>query len=175
VAPKTRQVNLRMPGTLVDAIDGVRGEMPRDRLLRAVATRWFAFHRHDSVEVAALYVREAEQGFTLDAGVLRILPDAVVVSDTELRVRVFNQGAERLFRWAAAEASGQNILDVLPSAWTRHETAQHLDAVWRGGYWRSKGTWFAKDGMTVRAEVVAQRVDDPSGQIRGFVAVFREL
>jgi PAS domain S-box-containing protein len=175
VAPKTRQVNLRMPGELVDAIDGVRGTMPRDRLLRAMATRWFAFHQHDTVEVAALYVQEAEQGFTLDAGVLRMLDDAVVVTDLTFRVRLWNRGAERTFGWSEAEALGRNAFERMPSAFTRQQSQRAVDAIVRDGYWRSQGTWFAKGGTPVNAELVAQSVTDPSGEVRGLVGVYRQL
>ena len=169
-----RQINLRLPDALVDAIDRVRGDMPRERLLRAIATRWFAYHRDDTVSAAADYVHEVELGYTLDAGVLRKLHDAVVVTDADERVRLWNAGAERVFGWSAAEAIGRPAWEVMnPQGTRRDEVERHQTAA--EGHWRGTLQWWGKDGKSVTCEAVSQGVKDRNGELRGFAIVFREV
>lgn len=169
-----RQINLRLPDGLVDAIDRVRGDIPRERLLRAIVTRWFAYHRDDTVAAATDYVLEVEFGYTLDAGVLRELYDAVVVTDADVRVRLWNAGAERIFGWTAAEAIGRFAWDVMPPTGTRRDEAER-HRIAAEDHWRGVWTWFDMGGSQVRCEAVSQGVRDSDGELRGFVIVFREV
>lgn len=47
-------------------------------------------------------------------GILNIADDAIVCFDAELRIVLFNQGAEQIFGWNAAEAHGQDLGLLLP-------------------------------------------------------------
>ena len=47
-------------------------------------------------------------------GILGIADDAIVCFDSELRIMLFNLGAERIFGWSAQEALGQTIDLLLP-------------------------------------------------------------
>jgi PAS domain S-box-containing protein len=47
-------------------------------------------------------------------GILSIADDAIICFDDELRIILFNLGAERIFGWSAAEALGQTIDLLLP-------------------------------------------------------------
>lgn len=57
--------------------------------------------------------------------VLTMAPDAIICADEDQRIVIFNQGAERIFGYAAAEVEGQ-LLDVLlpPRYLTKHR--QHI-------------------------------------------------
>jgi len=48
------------------------------------------------------------------AAVVEAIGDAVIVSDTEGRVVVWNAAAERLFGWTAQEALGQSMDMIIP-------------------------------------------------------------
>src|SRR3546814_10063811 len=45
---------------------------------------------------------------------LRDLPDAVIVSDAEGIIRLWNAGAERIFGFPAAEALGRSLDIIIP-------------------------------------------------------------
>ena len=63
-----RQRNLRLSDELVREIDRLRGAMPRERLLRAVVTRWVMSHRDSHPEQVAAYVAETGVFRELDEG-----------------------------------------------------------------------------------------------------------
>lgn len=116
------------------------------------------------------FVQEIVGGLGRSGSVLAELCDAVIVTDANLIVTVWNRGAERLFQWSADEALGRNVRDVVPSAFSPQESNEHIAAMreCEGGY-RLAGTWYAKDGTAVRAEAVFQPIAS------GLVGVFREI
>ncbi|MEG4047979.1 PAS domain S-box protein [Microcoleus sp. Pol17_C1] len=50
------------------------------------------------------------------AGIVEIADDAIISVDAEQKIILFNQGAERIFGWTAAEAIGQSLSILLPEA-----------------------------------------------------------
>jgi PAS domain S-box-containing protein len=65
-------------------------------------------------------LRESEARY---AGILNIADDAVISIGDNQRVTMFNQGAERIFGYQAAEVIGQSLDTLLPSRFTA--THQH--------------------------------------------------
>ncbi|MEG4519203.1 MULTISPECIES: PAS domain S-box protein [unclassified Microcoleus] len=50
------------------------------------------------------------------AGIVEIADDAIISVDAEQKIILFNQGAEKIFGWTAAEAIGQSLSLLLPEA-----------------------------------------------------------
>ena len=48
------------------------------------------------------------------AGILEIADNAIVCTDEAQRIVFFNQGAERIFGWRAAEVIGQELAVLIP-------------------------------------------------------------
>jgi two-component system cell cycle sensor histidine kinase PleC len=49
-------------------------------------------------------------------GLLKIAPEAIIVVGADLRIQLFNQGAERIFGWTWDEMAGQVLDPLLPPA-----------------------------------------------------------
>ncbi|MEG5039015.1 MULTISPECIES: PAS domain S-box protein [unclassified Microcoleus] len=64
--------------------------------------------------------KQAEQALQVSqarfAGIVEIADDAIISVDAEQKIILFNQGAERIFGWSAAEAIGQSLSLLLPEA-----------------------------------------------------------
>lgn len=69
-----------------------------------------------------LALRESEQKF---AGILDIAEEAIISVDQDQQIQLFNQGAERIFGYRAAEVIGQSLDILLPSS-SRQAHRQHV-------------------------------------------------
>ena len=73
--------------------------------------------KHDAVQ----YMHEERETFS---AILRATSDAIISTDAEGRIRMFNAGAERIFRRTRASVEGENIEMLLPERF-RAEHRQH--------------------------------------------------
>lgn len=94
--------------------------------------------------------REAEARNRLLASLLDKAHDAISVSGIDLRITYWNQGAERLFGWSAAEVIGKTKDELLMLGKENLEGAYH--EVLRKGEWRGEIVKRRKDGRPVPVE-----------------------
>ena len=120
-----------------------------NRALEAV-TIWLAvgftiFRRR--VELASLRAAQANAHL---AGILNSADDAIISVDSAYRIRIFNNGAERAFGYAAAEIIGQSLDVLLPiESARRHQT--HMESF--------KDSHVQSRRMSERGPVLARRRD----------------
>jgi PAS domain S-box-containing protein len=137
---------------------------------------WFGvianIHDRKSVE-AALAASEARMRALVDTA-----PDAIVVMDVRGVVQSFNQGAERIFDYAATEAVGRNISMLMPAPDAeRHDgyIAKYLRTGERhvlGAVTKLYG--LRKDGSLVPLEASIGEWRDAAGA-RFFTGVLRDI
>jgi PAS domain S-box-containing protein len=112
------------------------------------------------------------------SGIISIASDAIVTVDEEERIVLFNQGAERIFGWAAAEAMGQP-LDVLLPTRARDRHHAHLagfagsPVVAKRMGERQEIFGLRRDGEEFPAEASISRLE--VGGRRFFTAVVRDI
>jgi PAS domain S-box-containing protein len=123
VGSGTADPNLRLAQALLGVL-----------MLIAAVLAWFAYSslRSDLDRRAAAEdaLRASESKF---AGILEIAADAIISVDERQRIVHYNNGAEKIFGWAATEALGQPLTLLLPA---RHRES-HADHV--RGFGRSAG------------------------------------
>jgi PAS domain S-box-containing protein len=75
--------------------------------------------------------KQAEEALRISeaklSGIITIAADAIISVDDEERIVLYNQGAETIFGWSAAEALGKR-LELLVPARLRHAHGQHVQA-----------------------------------------------
>ncbi|WP_333357656.1 PAS domain S-box protein [Microcoleus sp. B3-A4] len=98
--------------------------------------------------------KEAEKALQVSqarfAGIVEIADDAIISVDAEQKIILFNQGAERIFGWTAAEAIGQSLSLLLPEAFVAPHS--HLVSNFGGGVKQARK-------MGSRKEIFARRRD----------------
>jgi PAS domain S-box-containing protein len=106
--------------------------------------------------------------------------DAIVVSDRDGVIRVWNPGAERIFGHAAAEALGQSLdLIIPPNLRPRHwDGYRHVMETGRSQY--DTGALLSvpglrKDGERISLEFTIVPLASASGQVEGLAAVMRDV
>src|SRR5262245_26729198 len=113
------------------------------------------------------------------AGILAIAADAIITIDESHRILHFNQGAEEIFGYSAAEAIGQPLSILIPERY-RETHDDHVRAFGRGqetarrmGH-RREVSGRRRDGSEFPAEASISKLDLP-GDGRIYSVVLRDI
>ena len=157
------------------------------------ADRWVAIALGDAcalaLERAALYEAErvargrAEETTRLveDFAPFRILVDqvreyAIFMLDPQGFVRTWNRGAERIKGYRAEEIVGSHFSRFYTEADVRAgKPERELARAAAEGTVEDEGLRVRKDGSTFMADVIVTALRDPSGELRGFAKVTRDV
>jgi diguanylate cyclase (GGDEF)-like protein/PAS domain S-box-containing protein len=117
--------------------------------------------------------RAAEARNRLLASLLDKAHDAISVSGTDMRITYWNQGAEHLFGWTAAEAIGKTKDKLLTLQ--KEDLEQAFEQVLRKGEWRGEITKRRKDGRAVPVESHLTLVCSDDGQPQSVLAIDTDI
>jgi PAS domain S-box-containing protein len=102
-------------------------------------------------------------------------PHAIVATDVEGLVRLWNPAAERLYGWTAEEMVGRNVVDVLAPEPLASEAKSIMAVIESAGAWTGTFSVRHKDGTVVRAVVSNRRIVRHDGTPVGVVGESRVL
>ncbi len=118
--------------------------------------------------------RRAEEQIAYHATLADIVDDAVVGTDAEFRVTVWNRAAERLYGYAASEVLGQDARDV--ASYTGDTSRIQLERdLLKFDRACTEFTASRRDGTRVEVELVAVAVRGELGEIIGYLGVHRDV
>ncbi|MFW5798988.1 MAG: PAS domain-containing protein, partial [Planctomycetota bacterium] len=111
---------------------------------------------------------------------LQSIGDAVIVTDTEARIRALNPVAERLTGWTLADARGRALTEVfrIVSGATRQPVANPVEGALRTGdtvALANDTVLIARDGSERQIADSAAPIRDTAGTVIGAVLVFRDV
>jgi len=116
----------------------------------------------------------------LGEALLQSAGDAIIATDTNGIITLWNAGATRIFGHSAEDAIGQSLDLIIPeNQRARHWTGYH--EVMRTGKSRyAEGAMLAvpavaKDGKRISLEFTIVPLKDVSGNMQGMVAVLRDV
>lgn len=99
---------------------------------------------------------------------------AVIGTDSAGIIVCWNQTAEKIYGWSAAEAIGRDIIDVTPTNMSREEGAEIMNALQAGGRWQ--GAFLVRDrsGHPMIVEVEDTAIEH-EGKIIGIIGISRPI
>lgn len=118
--------------------------------------------------------RRAEEQIREQAALLDVDPDAIVVVDLEERVRFWNLGAQRMYGWPAAEATGRALAELgyrkaVPSL------AEVRRLLLEQGEWTGEQHFTARDGRAVTVESRWRWVAGSHGQPKAILIISSDV
>ena len=125
-------------------------------------------------EAVAVELRSSEERF-------RLLVDgvkdyAIFMLDPDGQVTSWNQGAERIKGYRAREIIGRHFSAFyLPKDVATGKPSRALETAARLGVYEEEGWRLRKDGTRFMASVLITALRDPSGRLRGFAKVTRDI
>jgi len=135
--------------------------------------------------LAVLFQQQRSQALTERVGlqeeyiesILQNSVDAIIFSDPEHRVQIWNRGAEEVFGYTAAEMIGQTFHRLLPPEVDADEELRKLkEEVERVGAIRNRiAQRITKDGRRIQVSLSRSLVRDREGHVIGSTAVVRDI
>ncbi len=102
-------------------------------------------------------------------------PQAVIATDADGLVQLWNPAAERLYGWRADEVIGRDVVEVLAPDDLLGEARSILAGLRAGESWTGMFTVRHKDGTTLQAVVSNRPVLDTDGTTTGIIGESRVL
>ncbi|MCX6046759.1 MAG: PAS domain S-box protein [Chloroflexi bacterium] len=119
--------------------------------------------------------KQVERQLAYHAHLLKNMHDAVLATDANFRLTVWNQGAERMYGWKASEVLGQHVQSIILSESGDPQIAESLDGLKVSGRQRAELTTRHKDGALIYTESVTVALYDENEQITGYLSINRDI
>ena len=119
--------------------------------------------------------QQAEQKIHEQAALLDIATDAIIVNNWDNQISFWNQGAEHLYGWQAAEAIGKNINQLLYQAQILPQLQNIRKSLAEHGCWQGELQQFTKQNQKI---IVASRwtlMRDRDGQPKSILTVNTDI
>lgn len=107
--------------------------------------------------------------------ILHSLPDAVFITDPQMRITYFNLAAEKITGFKSHEACGMYCKDVLKSGLCETECAVKRALDTNQNVFNIETTITTATGQTIPALVSASLVKDSAGKLVGYLYLFRDI
>ncbi len=122
---------------------------------------------------AELERQEADSRIRDQASLLDRARDAIIVRDLSHRIQYWNEGAERLYGWSAAEARGRSVADLLYD--NDEEFTAATRRVLEKGDWQGRIRQRTRGGESLVAEAHWSLLRDEAGQPRRIFAINTDI
>jgi PAS domain S-box-containing protein len=107
------------------------------------------------------------------AALLNATTDAIVLRSIDHRVLFWNQGAERMYGWRAADVLGGDVREILMSSVERFDEAMGL--VMEKGSWAGELSTHSKEGRKIIADARWTLLRDEEGQPKAVLAINSDI
>lgn len=116
----------------------------------------------------------------LALSLVRDAPDAIIYADSQGIIRFWNRGAERIFGFAAEEATGQTLDVIVPEGLRARHWAGYDKTMQSGNTRYGAGEILAvpamrKDGRRISIEFTILPFRDDAGRMTGIAAILRDV
>ena len=117
--------------------------------------------------------RTAEQLLRQQARLLNLASDAISVRNLDGTIRMWNQGAERLYGWTSAEIAGRPVTDFIYRDIARYEEANR--ELLQRGEWRGELVHVCKDGSQITVSARWTLVRDERGEPESVLVIHTDI
>ncbi len=112
---------------------------------------------------------QTEQSLEFQKYLLDAVAEAVIATDLDGVVTLWNCGAEQLYGWPASEMVGRQFLELLPAGFSRDLAAEILGKPRAGERWSGELLVRRRDGQSFPVRLNASPIRDERGIVLGIV------
>lgn len=131
----------------------------------------YLISKHDSDARRLEHARTVYQ-----AGLIQDVSDALISSDMQFKVVIWNAAAEKIYQWKASEVIGQGLEGVLNTEYANEgSSAKAYQELIETGHWSGEVTQTRKDGTRFPVLTSVSFVTDEQGVRIGLLGVNRDI
>jgi len=119
--------------------------------------------------------KQAERMQDFLAAIVESSDDSIIGTDLDGTIRSWNQGAEKLFGYTAAEAIGNSITMLFPASEGSDASATIRKVQRQERIERYEAVRAAKDGKPFDVSVILSPIRGAEGRIQGVSAIYRDI
>jgi PAS domain S-box-containing protein/putative nucleotidyltransferase with HDIG domain len=119
--------------------------------------------------------RQSEERVRYQAGLLENVNDAIVATDGQYRITLWNAAAEALYGWKAEEVLGRIGFEITRPEWPGVDSESMVKKIAELGSWRGEATQARKDGTRFPAELSSLVFHDKTENITGYVSLNHDI
>lgn len=119
--------------------------------------------------------KEAEEKIREQAALLDKARDAIIVCDLERRIVFWNQGAEGIYGWPAAEAVGKDIWKLLFGGNPPPQVEEMTRSLEERGEWMGELQEVTRDGRTVIVRARSTIIRDDDGKPKSLLTIHTDI
>lgn len=119
--------------------------------------------------------RRTEETLRFQGDIIEAMNDAVIVTDTSMRITGWNKGAERTYGWTEAEVLGKPAKDVVRSDMSEEERSELYERLARGESVHTELYQSSKEDSRVFVMGYTIPMTDLAGNIKSYVVVNRDI
>jgi len=119
--------------------------------------------------------RRADDERRFSAALLGRMQEAVIAVDVELNVVSWTGGAQQIYGWSEAEVKGKPVASFLQPELAGVDAAAYAASLAWKGTGRAVVRQRRKDGATIVVDSNVAALHDPDGNLKGYLAVCRDV
>jgi len=118
---------------------------------------------------------KANESLRYQANLLANVNDAIIATNEQDMITVWNRAAEEMYGWQAGKALGQYLKELIHQELIDADQAAVLNSLAQTGRWRGEIRQYRRDGTTFVADVTTVALPDEAGRLVGYVSVNRDI
>ncbi|MBN1563319.1 MAG: PAS domain S-box protein, partial [Anaerolineae bacterium] len=121
--------------------------------------------------------KAAEATLRYHSTILTSLSDAVISTDLAFVIQSWNEAAEKLYGWSAADTIGQPLNQIIPTIYTDENQTEEaiIEQFMHDGFWRGEVIQSDQNGTPLYILSATSLIKDEAGQPTGVVTVNRDI
>ncbi|GJQ61877.1 MAG: hypothetical protein SCALA702_09300 [Melioribacteraceae bacterium] len=131
--------------------------------------------RLNDLEEMILTSKEYEQRFNFIQHVLDNVHDAIIATDLQDKITLWNESAERMYGWKAEDVIGEKLDSVIPTEIFGLSLNELKLILLAQGHWHGQATHLNKNGEEKRIDLSVSILKNKRGVDMGMVSINRDI
>ena len=119
--------------------------------------------------------KTAEEKIQYQAGLLQQVSDAIVATDKDGRIQVWNNAAETIYGWKAQEAMGKLFHDMIKPEYRYQRREEVVEKMEQAGTWSGEIVHNSRDGRQISVQSTITILKDAEGNNAGSVSINHDI